>query len=263
MSKGLLFISLLMAIVLSDIAFAQTRALSGRISLDIGPSEVDREIVISVRNHSFLVVPPTFAIIRPVQSTESTTITLAKGSSSANYEINNIISDPVDYSIAIQCISCSDDFPIQYYSPTGNKLILIGSSYISPKNLPDVLNISATTRASISGNITLDRIADRALRFRATVFSIQNPNINYKVLSQITLAPGTNNVAYSITGINRAIGSDQFGVQLQCINCAGVSRKSHIFNAALSPSENHSLINFSVSDQTVPTIAPIIKLLLE
>lgn len=262
MHKGLLFTSLVVAILFGNAAWSQTRSLSGSLSLDIGPSEFDRKILITIRNHSFVIIPPTFAIIRPVTSLESTMVTLTKDSTSVDYVINNIITNPVDYSISIDCIACSNDLPTQYYSPEGNRFGLSGSAFLDPDELPNILNLVAITRASISGEITLDRIADRALNFSVTVFSIDNPNISYKVLSPVTLAPGMSTTAYSVTGLNRAIGPDQYGVRLQCTNCFGVSRRVQIFDRALPPNENHSSINFSVSDEPAPTLAPIIDLLL-
>lgn len=262
MYRGLLVTSLIIAIVLGSTAWAQTRSLSGRLSLDIGPSDIDRTVMISVRNHSFLVLP-TFTILRPITSIESTTVTLATGSASVDYVINDIIADPIDYSISIECIACSNNLPTQYYSPEGNRFGLSNSVYIDPDELPNVLNLMAITRASISGDITLDRIADRALNFRVTVFSIDNPNISYKVLSSITLVPGMSTTSYSVSGINRAIGTDRYGVRLQCINCFGASKRAQVYDGALSPSENHSSINFFASDERAPTLAPIIDLIIE
>ena len=263
MHKGLLLASLIIAIVLGNAAWAQTRSLSGSLSLDIGPSDIDRQIVITVRNHAFVVIPPTLAILRPVTSLESTTITLPKGSVNVDYLINNIINDPISYSISIECIACSNDLPTQYYSPSGNRFGLSGSAYLDPDELPDELNLIGITRASISGGITLDRTADRTLNFNLTVFSINKPDLSYRVLSPITLAPGMSTTDYSVTGLNRAIGSDQWGVRLQCINCFGASRRVQVYDRALSPNENHSSINFFVSDEPVPTLAPIMNLLLE
>ena len=248
MYKGLLLISLIITIILGNAAWAQTRSLSGRLSLDIGPSETDRQIMITVRNHSFVIIPPTFAILRPVTSLESTIVSLTKGTTNVDYVINDIITDPVDYSISINCIACSDSLPTQYYSPSGNRFGLSGSAYLDPDELPDVLNLTATTRASISGEITLNRVADRKLNFSVTVFSRNNPSILYKVLSPIPLTSGMATTAYTVVGIDRAIGSDQYGVRLQCINCFGRSKIAQVFDEALSPNENHSSINFSANE---------------
>lgn len=263
MSRVLLLTSLLAHIILGNNAWSQTRSLSGSIILDAGPSEVDRAIVVIVRNHSFTVLPPSFSILRPVTSTESTLVFLPQGSSSVDYSIDGIISDPSDHSISIQCLGCSNNFPTQYYTPTNNRFTLGGSAYIDPSDLPSTLNITAITRTSISGEISLGRVAERDLNFSIDIFSVNNPELSYKTLSSIILPTGMSGIAYSVTGLNRSIGLDQYGVRLQCNNCFGSSRRPQIFDRQLPANQHYSLINFLASDEKAPPITPILDLLLQ
>lgn len=263
MKKILLIIIFLAATIATSISLAQSmRSLSGTITLDVGPSAIDRTLLVTVRNHSFVALP-SGAILRPIISSRSTAVELPKQSSNINYSINDILTDAVDYSISIECTSCTNDFPLQFYAPDGNRLGLTNSTYIDPDELPDELDITAITRASISGEITLDRTAERDLGFRLTVVSSQNPAFIFQTSSPIRLSLGQRSTSYSVSGLNRAIGSDQYRLQLQCVNCMGASRQPQIFSSSLSPNENHSEINFMVTDEPFISIAPILNLLLE
>lgn len=263
MFKKLILTLLIACAVNSNLTWSQTtRGVSGAITLDVTPSDKNRVIEVTVNNHSFVVIPP-FTIIRPITSSQSTRVTLTAGESTINYFIDGIIDDPVDYTIELNCIGCSSDFPRQYYSPDGNKFGLANSTYIDPDDLPVVLNLTAITRASITGEIYLNNISDRDLLFTVTVFSAQNPQQNFKTKSAITLPAGSLNTAYTISGLSRAIGSDQYGIRLQCTNCYGKSRQPQNFSKTLSADENHSDIDFSVTDIARIVITPILDLLLQ
>lgn len=263
MKNTLLFISLLIAALHANTSLAQSsRSLSGILTLDVNPSNVDRTLLLTVRNHAFVVLP-TFAISRPIISSRSVTVQLLKDRSSVNYSIDNILTDPVDYSIEIDCLSCTDDFPLQYYAPNGNSLALTNSIYIDPEDLPTVLNITAITRAHISGEVMLDRISDENLTFTLSVLSAKNPALVFQTRSPIVLPVGQRSVLYSVSGLRRAIGSDRFRVQLQCISCVGPSRRPQTFSQLLSPNENHTDIDFIATDEPFISITPILNLLLE
>jgi len=263
MLKALWLIVILFTFSNCKIALGQsTRSLSGTVTLDLTPSEIDRDIEISVRNHSFVVIPPNFQILRPITSRESSTVKMLAGTTQVNYLLENIIIDPVDYSISIRCIGCSIDMPDQFYTSEGNAFSLINSAYIDPLDLPNTLDLTAITRAEISGEITLDKIATRDLLYTLTVFSAENRDRIFATLSPITIASGTTSTSYSVTGLNRAIGSDRYRIKIQCINCIGQARAEQVFIRALSPNQNHSQIDFSVIDIPIPVIAPILELLL-
>lgn len=260
--KALLSFCIILMSLLVQISSAQTRSLSGVISLDVGTSDIERTIIVSVRNHSITVVPPFFSIIRPVTSVETTTVVLPQGSSSVAYSVQNIISNPVDYSVALQCVNCTDNFPIQYYASSGNRFTLGGPTFIDPADLPSTLNITAITRSTISGDIILDQVADRALNFSIDIFSSQRPELSFQTLSSITLEQGQRSVSYIVNGLNRSIGLDLYGVRLQCTNCFARSRAPITFERLLSAEQNHSSINFEVTDEESAPIAPILNLLL-
>jgi len=268
MRKHLILILLFIVSFGNDFVYAQTtRSLTGRVNLDVGPSDKNRMIEITVNNHSFVVIPPNFTILRPITSSRSTLVMLPARESSFTYLIDSIIfdpskSDPVDYSVALTCIGCSGDIPTQYYSPAGNKFGLTNSTFIDPDDLPPILNFTATTRASIIGTINLNKPSSRGLSFTATIFSAQNPQQIFKTVSNIILPLGASNISYSVTGLNRNIGSDQYRIKVVCTNCFGQSRRAQVFANELSPNMNHTDINFAVTDLPPISIAPIIELIL-
>jgi len=246
----------------NEVSAQSTRSLSGTLSIDIGTNEIDRNIEITVNNHSFVVLP-SLAFIRPITSSETAIVALPAGSSQLSYTINNIISDPVDYSVRIRCLGCSVDIPTQYYTTNGNAFGLVDSAYIDPNNLPTTLNLTAISRARITGTITLDQIADRDLRFRVSVLGSDNTERIFGVLNPIIMRSGTSSVSYSIGGLRRNSGSDQYRVQLECLNCVGSSRSAQFFARVLSPTQNHNRIDFAATNVSIPILAPIIELVLE
>lgn len=264
MPNVLWLITLLFTLSVSSIASAQsTRSLSGTLTLDVGPSEIARDIEITVNNHSFVVIPPAFTILRPITSRESTIVRMQSGTSQVNYSIENIVTDPVDYSIAIRCLGCANNIPTQFYTPSGNAFGLVNSAFIDPEDLPTTLDFTAITRASIKGEIVLNKTSERDLRFRVTVLSDQNIDRTFGTPSLVILALGENSISYSITGLPREIGSDQYRVKLECTNCLGQSRRAQFFANTLSPNQNHSEIDFLATDISVPVLAPILLILLE
>lgn len=268
MLKHLFHLSLILNLIFSSLSFAQTtRTLSGTIELDVAPNQKNREIEITVNNHSFVVLP-SLTILRPITSSQARLVSLPAGQSSIDYFIDGIIddpdnNDPVDYTIAIRCIGCSNDLPLQYYSPTGNRFGLANSTYIDPDDLPAVLDLTAITRATIRGDIKLDQTAQRDLTFTVTILSALNPQQVFATKRSITLPAGSMTTSYSVTGLRRSIGADQYRAQLKCDNCFGASRRAQIFERDLSPNANHSDINFSVTDQEPINLAPVLKLLLQ
>lgn len=215
MLKRLFHMLLKLSVLCSTLALAQTtRSLSGTIELDVAPNQKNRVIEITVNNHSFVVLP-SLAILRPITSSQARRVTLPAGQSSVDYFVDGIIddpssNDPVDYTIALRCIGCSSDFPLQYYSPTGNKFGLANSTFIDPDDLPAVLGLTAITRATIRGQIDLGQMADRDLIFTVTVLSAQNSQQVLATKRSITLPMGSSNTGYTITGLRRSIGSDQY-----------------------------------------------------
>ena len=213
MSKTLWPIIALLSFLAADIALAQdTRSLSGTLRLDVGPSDNDRNIEITVRNHLFIVIPPNFTILRPILSSESVIVQLAEGSSQVSYSIDNIITDPVDYSISVRCLGCAIDIPNQFYTPNGNTFGLGLTAFIDPQGLPDTLDLTAITRAKIDGEIVLNEVSDRDLQFELTVFSSENADDILSTISPIILASGQESVSYSIKGLNRSIAPAQYRV---------------------------------------------------
>lgn len=256
--KTLLLGSLMLPISCS---FAQsTRSLQGRLSLDVAPNITNRTIEISVRNHSFVVIPPAFTILRPIISTQSTVVPMPVGVSSVDYLIDGISTDAVDYSIQITCVGCGADFRTQYYSPSGNKYGLADAVYLDPDALPDQLNLNAITAVTISGKLVLETVSERELSFELSVYDFDKPQQVYQQQS-IALPAGARQVDYAITGMNRLTHAASFGIRVSCTVCFGISRKTIEYPSALAASLNHQQIDFGIGG-AMPVLVPSIYLLL-
>lgn len=237
-----------------------TRTLQGTLSLDVASNIKNRTIEISVRNHSFVVVPPAFTILRPITSAQSTLISMPMGISSVNYLIDTISPEAIDYSIQIKCLDCVADFRTQYYSPIGNQYGLANAIYLDPDALPDQLDLNAITAVTISGQLQLLEVSSRDLTFELSVYDFNQPQRVYQQQS-IFLPAGASTVDYIVTGMTRTSDESSFGVRLKCTVCNGVSQQTLEYPARLSAGLNHQQINFTI-DGATPLIAPSIYLLL-
>lgn len=238
-----------------------TRDLVGQISLDIAPAVKDLIVDISVRNHSFIVIPPTFTILRPIQSIVSTRVLIAEGDSSALYSLSGIVQNPVDYTIQIKCSGCEDIIPTQYYSPQGNRFGLADSTYIDPEDLPAQLALLAITRATIAGKINLLSTASKDLDFTVEVAADEFPDFIYATNSSLKMSKGDQTLNYQISGLARS--SNLLQVSLRCRNCLGTARRKRLFKTPLSSQSNHSNIDFTLADEGLAIISPLINLLLD
>lgn len=245
-----------------EITQAQTtRSLVGQISLDVAPAIKDLAIDITVRNHSFAVLPPPFGIIRPIQSTATARVTIAKGESNTPYALTGIVENPVDYTIQIKCPGCEDIIPTQYYSPDGNRFGLSNSVYIDPDDLPTQLALVALTRATISGEINLLNPASKDLNFTLEVAADGYPDFIYGSDSSLKINKGDQTLSYQISALERS--SDSFLVSLQCGSCFGSARRKRLFETPLSSQSNHTNIDFILIDEGIAIISPVINLLLD
>jgi len=95
------------------------------------------------------------------------------------------------------------------------------------------------------------------------VLGSDNTERIFGVLNPVIMRSGTNSVSYSIGGLRRNTGSDQYRVKLECVNCMGSSRRAQVFARVLSPTQNHNRINFVATNVSIPILAPIIELVLE
>ena len=201
-------------------------------------------------------------------SRESTNVPFAtrlfEGQILNEYMVSNILPDPVDYSVQIKCLSCSDFIPTQYYSPSGNALGLANSVYIDPEDFTENLNITLITRAFIKGQIKLDKEVSENLEINLSVLSKNITNFTYET-AVITLPAGETTIDYQLIGLSRNIGDDEYQVSVQCLNCFGASSGQQFLPIALSPNENHLNIDFEIANavtQPTSSLAAIIQLLL-
>ena len=260
----LLFLGLVLcSAVASPSAIGQTRSLGGSLQLDTGVAAEDLRLEITVNNHIIIVQPP-FSITRPITSSESTEVVMLAGQDSIDYLVTDILPDPVDFTVQISCLGCSSSIPDQYYSMGGNRLGLQSDVFIDPEDLPELLDFNVISRARISGTIDLGAVAERDLMFAISVASNVLPERIYQSGTTVTLPNGSTRVDYQLLGLNREIGDDLFRVVLQCLNCSASSAVAQLFPTALSPLQNHSGIDFQVTDEgpIFTTIAPMLDLLL-
>jgi len=248
-------------ILVPNILLAQTtRTLEGRIDLDVGSAVKDLALDIVVNNHSFVVLPPAFTIVRPIQSSVITRVNLIEGQNSVSYFLNDIINDPVDYTVQIRCIGCADIIPTQIYTPEGNQFGFPNAAFIDPGDLPAQLNLNAISRAVISGQITLQNPAERDLSFTISIIDPANPNIILATNGSLEISAGDSNIDYQFTNLARS--NDSFQVQFRCKNCFGHARSIQTFERLLSAQTNHSNIDFTLSDAGQPITLTAIYLLL-
>ena len=262
--KLLVLSILLIANIQASFAQEQFRSLSGELNLDVGVAQQDLNLRVTVRNHSFVVISVfPFIALRPIMSEVSDTIFIAKDTSSADYSISQIIEDPVDYTIKIECLACKDIIPTQYYAPSGNSFGLPNSVYIDPADLPAVLNVELISRAQIAGEIELagNMVSKRDLVFTVSAVNADNPAIVYQSINDLVLAQGESSVAYQLTGLSRTV-SPGYRVQLQCTNCFGRSAQKQTSSDVLTGGQNHQAINFLVTDIPFVPLASILQLLL-
>ena len=245
-----------------DVTQAQTtRSLAGQISLDVAPAIRDLAIDITVRNHSFVVLPPPFGIVRPIQSTVTTRVVIVLGESNTEYSLTGIVENPVDYAIQIKCPGCEDIIPTQYYSPDGNRFGLSNSVYIDPDDLPAELALVALTHATISGKINLLNPASKDLDFTLEATDEGYPDFIYASDSSLKISKGDQTLNYQMSGLERSSGS--FLLTLQCRNCLGSAHRKRLFETPLSSQLNHTNIDFTLIGEGVVIIAPMINFLLD
>ncbi len=245
---------------LNDAYAQQVRTLAGEIRLDVGVAVADLAVDVTVNNHSFVVVPPSFTIIRPITSRQTRRVTLRQGEDSALYFVDNILTNPVDYTVEFRCVGCRDTFRTQYYSEGGNRFGFANSVYLDPPSLGPVLNTTIITDATIAGEISLagGALAARDLVYEIVIASSLNSDIVYAREPNIRLLEGESVVSYEVTGLRRAIGANLFSVSVRCTNCFGESAKAQTFPEGLSPNENHQGISFLVDDEAPAEVGPVI-----
>ena len=240
------------------------RSLQGTLSLDVGIAEQDLDIRVTVRNHSFIVLPfpPGFIFLRPITSEVSTIATIETGTANADYSISQIIKEPVDYTIQIECLACQNTINTQFYSPAGNQFGLVNEVFIDPADLPASLNLSLITQAKISGEIQLidNLISDRDMYFTAAAVNALNTDIVYQSVD-LVLPQGANSVAYAFAGLDRSIAGGYL-ILLECTNCFGQSAVPQASPVLITEMQNYSLVNFIVSDLPFVPIPAILELLL-
>ena len=257
-------ILLLIFFVYCGTAGAQsTRSLNGTLSLDVIPPIQSLVLDVTVRNHSLVVIPPSFQILRPITSQQTTRINVSSTGRAVAYRIDGIINDPDDYSVQIKCVSCTSLLPTQFYTTDGNRLSLVAAAYIDPADLPELLDLTAITRAFIRGSLVLDQTAQRDLLFDISVLSANNPQSVLRILPGVLLPQGQMTQAYVVSGIYRSIGADRYSVAAKCTNCFGKSARRQFFPLTLSPDQNHAGIDFQVSDQGLVPLAPAIYILMQ
>ncbi len=268
--KTVLRCACLAAVLLSLSANAQqTRSLDGAITLDVGQIDRDLTLALTVNNHNFVVLP-TFAFIRPITSSRTVTVDFLAGADQMEFTIDGIIENPVDYSIEIQCLGCSDSVPRQYFTQGGNLLGLVGAAFIDPDDLASSIDISLISRSQISGVIQLQtpqeapQVADRDLSF---VVDAVVPNAGGQaqqlLLSQtVMLSAGESQAAFILRGISR---STQPGVSLvaRCQSCLGVLPRQIQSEQLFSALVDHTGVEFIFDSNATPTITGAIDLILE
>ena len=236
--------------------------VSGAIQLDAIVSNTPHRIQITVRNHSFVVfsVLP-LVIIRPILSSELTEVVIESSTQVVPFQIENVSTNAVDYSIEIRCLTCNGSMPVQYYSESGNRLGLSNDVYLDPDRLDLPINIEAITRGIIGGTISIDSAAERDLELSLFVLNSEDSNV---VLAEksLTLDSGNSQIDYEISELNRGF-ANAWLLRLQCTNCYRESGEPILFPEALTSNEDHQGIDFVFENLPFAPVTPIKYLILE
>ncbi len=250
------------ALLSTQALHAQTRSLDGAINLD-APADQSLQIEISVRNHAF-VVTPVFGIIRPIISVRSVVVVVQPGQTDAQFSIDGISVDAVDYTIQYKCLGCSGVLRTQYYSPDGTRFGLANSVYIDPDDLVSPLNTELQTLGQVSGTVNVlsnsvnssaEQDAPRSVRASVVLL---NANTQQLIDSQeLVLGGGSAVVAYQFSELRRTAASEYF-VELRCGQCEVRSQR---FSTRLTASRNHQNINFNSAIRPLVSL-PFLYLLL-
>ena len=243
-----LFIILFLLLTCHGVTAQENRTLSLDIDLDVGVVDRPLDLEITVNNHGFVFLLPA-TILRPLISQRSTRVQLPAGATSISAFVDEIMLDPADYVVEINCLGCSDTVPQQYFRPEGNVTGLIPSAFINPEDLPPQIDVSLITRAQFTGQIRLlaGQVAERDLVFEIGVF---NASSSFEIQNQrVTLNAGENEVSYLFRGLSRS-SSTQLEVRASCMACGSVLPRSQTFDELLSTQIDSSDIDFEFDIQT-------------
>lgn len=246
----------LLALFSGNCLAQQARNLNVDLQLD-QPYDQALVIEVSVRNHSFIIVPPTFTILRPILSSVTQTVVIAQGELNAALSIEDISVDAIDYSIRFRCLSCASSVPTQYFTASGTRLGLVNDAYIAPQALPSSINVSLQTLGFITGQVLLDNgaLADSNVR---TTIRLSDSGTGQLVSRQpITILAGDTKAEYRFEGLRRS-GGVRYLLQLGCSNCRRVRQS---VDTALDSAMNHSGIDYVVQERRID-ISGIVTLLL-
>jgi len=255
-----LFITLFMLLAYQSVSAQDTRSLSVDINLDVGVVDRPLDLEMTVNNHSFVFIFPN-TILRPITSQQTTLVQLPAGATSITAVINDILPEPVDYTVEINCLNCSDTVPRQYYRPKGNVTGLIDSAYIDPVDLPPQIDVTLITRAQIRGQIRLmpEQIAERDLVFEVSVF---NPGSSSALQSeQVILGAGQNDINYVIRGLTRS-PTNQLEVRARCLDCGAVVPSEQTFGQLVSTQSDANSIDFVFDTENLFFLHAVLKLIL-
>lgn len=262
-----IFLGVILLIYIST-SFAQdsndTLNITGNVSLDFSVAQRDYIVEVTVSNHSFIVIPPGFTIIRPLLSRVRKSVTIPQGQSSIDYEIEGISVDAANYVIDFRCENCNGVFTPQYYTKKGNSFFRNNDIFLDPEDLPTNLNFILTSGVSITGLVSLPdgNNASKDLMFLLSVIDSSNP-INVLRRMNIIIPKGNNSSTYSIDGIVRETGLVGFDLALECINCTTGSTLLINHSTTLDSSTDHTDIDFVVDFQDTTYLPAVLHLLNE
>ncbi len=238
----------------------QVRSVAVEFNLETA-SDISLPIEVTVRNHTVVVVPPNFTIIRPIISSVTQTLTLPANQTRIALRFSNVSTEAVNYSIRIRCLACDDEFPTQYYllrnGQARSTRALIDDAYLSPSELDNLAPIDIETFAVLSGTINLrsGRFAPRIVRARLQVTDAQTGRL-LDVNGLVTLK-SDDVTGFRLNRIDRRF-VNQFNLSLKCTQC---ERKQYRFNRQLSATENHT--NLKIDALLGPPNLPWLSLLLD
>lgn len=239
-----------------------SRTVSGIISLDKGIAKENYSVEIILTKRSFRFRgAPFFTISYPIERTYRTTVTIAKGRSSASYRVRNVSTIGFNkFAIELNCNACGSVVANQYFTPSGNQYRFSNSVILDLEEVPNRLNLTLNTGFSVFGTISLKdgEPAPRDLK----LLIIASPTNDRSVLLQsaeIIIPSGETSFNYQLGGINPEIGG-QLEIGLVCENCDGIAPEFTPLRRLLPLKQDNFDVNFILKKNI--NISSIINLLL-
>ncbi len=236
---------------------SDVRTVGGFLTLDT-VIEQPLAIEVSIRNHGFIVVPPSFTVSRPILSAQSIVLNLEQGQQTISFSVPNVSTNAVDYSIRMRCLGCENTLPEQYFTTNGPRRGLGGGAYLAPEALSEQMRLFVETLGVVSGVIeSTEGSFSRSSKLTVSVLDAQS---GLEISSQrVALIQGAQSASFSIRALERKQSSGYL-LTVACVQC---TKREQSLVRVLDPLVDHNELAFSVRLRRFVGLTAIERLLLD